>query len=419
VVKVNSGATGVEFGTYISTFLSLTDAPDAYAGQAGKMVVVNVAENAVEFVDQPDVVVIDSRPYTLTNAGFESNNLSSWTESTVATWATGSLFNAIAPSEGAYLSYYDYGQGTSDQSLTYDTIDLTDVATTTELDDPSAQLRITVGMASDNGDLGNISIEFFNGVPASLGVFTSSDFIGSGTMTDRTYTVDIPTGARSASIALNITAGTPLIDPASVAFAFDDLRVNFRMETVAPTTFLSLTDTPGSFSGQALKLVRVNSGATALEFATLSLVDQFTDLSDVPASFSGAGKKAVRVNSGATALEFVAQTAEIAPFWGSTTLANEILLSYTPTHDIRLPASLTGSTCKAEVAATASTTITLKKNGSSIGTIVFGVGGTTGTFTFSSNADFTANTDKLTIHAPATPDGTLADISLSLLATLL
>lgn len=36
------------------------------------------------------------------------------------------------------------------------------------------------------------------------------------------------------------------------------------------TTFLSLTDTPSSYSGQASKVVRVNSGATALEFVDAS-----------------------------------------------------------------------------------------------------------------------------------------------------
>jgi hypothetical protein len=34
------------------------------------------------------------------------------------------------------------------------------------------------------------------------------------------------------------------------------------------TTFLALTDTPSSYSGQALKILRVNSGASAVEFTT-------------------------------------------------------------------------------------------------------------------------------------------------------
>ncbi len=40
--------------------------------------------------------------------------------------------------------------------------------------------------------------------------------------------------------------------------------------TGGATTFLGLTDTPASYSGQSLKYVRVNAGETALEFATVS-----------------------------------------------------------------------------------------------------------------------------------------------------
>lgn len=36
-----------------------------------------------------------------------------------------------------------------------------------------------------------------------------------------------------------------------------------------PFTFLNLTDTPGSYTGAALKYVRVNTAQTALEFATV------------------------------------------------------------------------------------------------------------------------------------------------------
>lgn len=67
-------------------------------------------------------------------------------------------------------------------------------------------------------------------------------------------------------------------------------------------SFLTLSDTPSSFSGQALKYIRVDVGAAALEF----IVPSFLHMSDTPASFSGQGSKFVKVNSGATALEFVA-----------------------------------------------------------------------------------------------------------------
>jgi hypothetical protein len=65
---------------------------------------------------------------------------------------------------------------------------------------------------------------------------------------------------------------------------------------------------------------------------------------------------------------------------------------------------------KSLVAATASTTITLKNNGSSIGTVVFGIGSTTGTVTITTAA-VTAG-DNITAHGPATADATLADITI-------
>jgi hypothetical protein len=79
----------------------------------------------------------------------------------------------------------------------------------------------------------------------------------------------------------------------------------------------------------------------------------------------------------------------------------------------KLPASLTGSNATLQTAATASTTFTIKNNGSSIGTIVFGVGGTSATFTFSSAVVFAVN-DVLTIVAPASPDATAAGLAISL-----
>lgn len=37
--------------TYLGSFINLPDTPQSYAGQAGKLVVVNLAENGVEFID--------------------------------------------------------------------------------------------------------------------------------------------------------------------------------------------------------------------------------------------------------------------------------------------------------------------------------------------------------------------------------
>lgn len=67
---------------------------------------------------------------------------------------------------------------------------------------------------------------------------------------------------------------------------------------------------------------------------------------------------------------------------------------------------------KSLVAATASTTITLKNNGASIGTVVFEAGQTTGTVTITTAA--VAAGDNITATAPASADATLADITILL-----
>ena len=71
------------------------------------------------------------------------------------------------------------------------------------------------------------------------------------------------------------------------------------LEFVDPT-FLADTDTPASYSSEALKVTRVNAGETALEF----VLPTFLADADTPSSYTSQGLKAVRVNAGETALEF-------------------------------------------------------------------------------------------------------------------
>jgi hypothetical protein len=82
-----------------------------------------------------------------------------------------------------------------------------------------------------------------------------------------------------------------------------------------------------------------------------------------------------------------------------------------------LPASLTGSYCKASTASTASASLTISKNGISAGSMAFAASGTVATFTFASSVSFVAG-DILTITAPATADSTLGDIQFTLMGTL-
>lgn len=173
-------------------------------------------------------------------------------------------------------------------------------------------------------------------------------------------------------------------------------------------SFLDLSDTPNSYSGQATKIVRVNAGATALEFVDPT----FLALTDTPSSFTGAGSKLVKVNSGATALEFVAVPA--LPYLLSfdapgVPTASMVVFHHVFTQAVSFVASLTDSYVKAGTAATAQTDFDLKKNGSSIGTVRFAAAGTTASYVSISASSWVAG-DILTLIAPATPDATIADI---------
>ena len=203
-------------------------------------------------------------------------------------------------------------------------------------------------------------------------------------------------GTIAAVLVIDMGAGWPSNELAS-GVSWDEFH-----------TFLSLTDTPNSYSGAGTKLVAVNSGATALEFVSRT----FIGLTDVPSSFSGAGSKLVKVNSGATALEFV--TVPALPYLlsfdapGAPT-ASMIVFHHVFTQAVTFVASLTDSYVKAGTAATAQTDFDLKKNGSSIGTVRFAAAGTTASYVSISSSSWVAG-DILTLVAPASPDATIEDI---------
>ena len=184
--------------------------------------------------------------------------------------------------------------------------------------------------------------------------------------------------------------------------------------------FLGLSDTPDSYSGQAGKVVLVNAGATALEFGTPAAgATTFLALTDSPDSYVGQAGKGVTVNGAATGLEFttaVTGSYDLGLTWAGTLPASQVLLRYPFPRAVDFPAGLTGSRGVAAVAATATTTLDLRKNGTSVGSVQYAAGATTATLTMASATSFAAG-DVLTVHAPASVDATLADIGLSLAGT--
>lgn len=111
-------------------------------------------------------------------------------------------------------------------------------------------------------------------------------------------------------------------------------------------------------------------------------------------------------------------TVEISMFASGLLTASELLLRYEFTAPATIPAGLVASQGSSGVAATGTTALTLKKNGTSFGTATWAAAGTEPTLAAVSTTNFIIG-DVMTITAPVTPDATIADVSLSIVGTLL
>lgn len=107
---------------------------------------------------------------------------------------------------------------------------------------------------------------------------------------------------------------------------------------------------------------------------------------------------------------------DIAGTFSGAPAASDVILRYPLPRAVSLPVGLTSSQGVAGVAATGSTTFDIRKNGVSVGSMVFVAAATTATFTMVSATALAAG-DVLTVVAPATEDATLADIGLCLAGT--
>lgn len=100
-----------------------------------------------------------------------------------------------------------------------------------------------------------------------------------------------------------------------------------------------------------------------------------------------------------------------------TVAANAYVLNYKAVRAMTLPANFANSGVEAITAATASTVFTVLKNGVSIGTMTFAAAGTVPTFSVAGTTSLAVG-DTLRIKGPGTPDTTLADLAITLKATL-
>lgn len=112
---------------------------------------------------------------------------------------------------------------------------------------------------------------------------------------------------RKAGVAATQRPSMNFIDGSGISIAVTDdgAKTDVTITATAVATFLGLTDTPGSFSGQAGKVAAVNGTEDALEFITAAGVTTFLALTDTPASYSGYAGYVPIVNIAENAIEWV------------------------------------------------------------------------------------------------------------------
>lgn len=172
--------------------------------------------------------------------------------------------------------------------------------------------------------------------PAASGSFTGKRFFivsneGTGTVTVKpggagTGTIDVSAG----KITLIQSTGTVLRAVSSGVALLTDLS-DVDLTTMAPTdgqvlkyngtthnwdagdfsasTFTALSDAPASYTSQANKFVRVNSGESALVFGTMALID----ISDFPTFSITNALEILRVKADGTGVEWATPEAISAP----------------------------------------------------------------------------------------------------------
>jgi hypothetical protein len=107
---------------------------------------------------------------------------------------------------------------------------------------------------------------------------------------------------------------------------------------------------------------------------------------------------------------------DVEQFFAGKPGASAVVFQYVATRAHGFPINFAGSQAVLGIAATASTVLTIKKNGTTVGTITFGVSGTVGTFAAAAITELAAG-DVLSITGPASADSTAANIAINLQST--
>lgn len=292
-VKVKSAEDGLEFvdGTGLFDFTDLGDVPASYTGESGRLVMVNATEDGLEFVDYPSFGTLVTLALATANDGFEAGILNPWetdVEADIAYYDVSATVGAFGPGAGSYSMVVD---GTVASTVISLVIDLTLYADAADLDNSA---RVTVPYlfidTLSTGATGTVEVECLSSVDAVLTTLTSGTISSPGAWLSGSVVGNIPSGTRSIRIVLTTENGG---DP--ILAGWDGFACLLRITEAL--SFIDLPDTPSTYTGQAGKVPKVNTGEDALEFGYVTA----TQITNMPSSLTGEAGKVLQVNPGGTA----------------------------------------------------------------------------------------------------------------------
>ena len=168
--------------------------------------------------------------------------------------------------------------------------------------------------------------------------------------------------------------------------------------------------TPGHFAQWSTNGVLIDGGAS---INSITFQNSGTTLGTATTiNSSGA---LFTLSNGVATLGSPTNPYDIGFFVPGTYTASQVIAAFVMVRAVAFAANFAPSLAKSQTAATLSSTITIQKNGSSIGTIVFAAGASTSTI--AGSAVSFAVGDMLSFVAPGTPDATLAGVQITLSGT--
>jgi uncharacterized protein DUF2793/endosialidase-like protein len=212
-----------------SDFLGLTDTPDTYSGQAGKVVAVNSGETALEFITDTGAAPLGAVVQRVATQSIAPNVNTAviWdteTRDENGYWTSGAPTRLTVPATGwhAITAFIQWDTTTG----------------VTRIVNVRVNGTAYIAVVSE----GNAGVDQRQSVAVNW-YLTAGDYV-------EIVVFQSTAGARTLTGNASIVAMTAAPDPA--------------------TTFLALTDTPDAYTGQGGNLVSVNAGATGLDYTPLT-----------------------------------------------------------------------------------------------------------------------------------------------------